>query len=379
MVLVQGTNIEIVTARRESYDADSRKPHVEPATIEQDAMRRDFTVNALLQNLHSGDLYDPLGCGREDLENQILRTPLEPAATFHDDPLRMLRAVRFRWKLGFDPAPGLYEAIKTEAGRLKIISKERIHDEWVKILGHPNAPEAMQELLDLSLLHQFAPEFEVLKGVEQGGLHHLDVWDHTLLVLKNVGHNDLILSLAALLHDIAKPATRIVDEEGRIRFFGHEVLGEEMARKLLRRLKFSVDELDAVGRLVKNHMRFVSADQFTPTAARRLIRDVGDLLPRLLDLVEADAKALRPDAKTIDMPRVRELIDRVLLETPRERLDSPLQGSEIMELLNLAPGPMIGRYKGFLAEKVLTGELHPDDKEKAKSLLRTFAQSPNFS
>src|SRR5205085_12353205 len=131
--------------------------------------------------------YDPLGVGLRDLESRTLRTPLDPVVTFHDDPLRMLRAVRFRWKLGFEPAPGLYSAIRQEAHRLKIISAERIHDELVKILVHPTAPEAMRELLELNLLHQFAPELEDMVAVEQGSFHHLDVWEHTLLVLRNVG------------------------------------------------------------------------------------------------------------------------------------------------------------------------------------------------
>src|SRR5579862_3952750 len=168
MVEVGEIRIEIVTARRESYDPDSRKPNVEPATLDEDARRRDFTVNSLLKNLHSGALYDPLGTGLDDLKAGVLRTPLDPGETFHDDPLRMLRAVRLRWQLGFTPADGLYESIKREAARLKIISAERIRDELIKMLSLTSAADALSELMDLELIHQFAPEFEEMRGVEQG-------------------------------------------------------------------------------------------------------------------------------------------------------------------------------------------------------------------
>lgn len=369
MVEASNAKIEIVTARKESYDPESRKPNVEPATLEEDARRRDFTVNTLLKNLHTGELSDPLGSGSRDLESKVLRTPLDPAATFHDDPLRMLRAVRFRWQLGFEPAPGLYESIAKEATRLKIISAERVQAEFVKMLGLPAGPEALSDLMKLGLIHEFAPEFEEMVGVEQGHFHHLDVWDHSLVVLKNAGHRDLTLSLGALFHDIGKPRTRTKDAAGNTRFFGHEAVGAQMTSEIMRRLKFPQREADAVTVLVKNHMRLSSSPEFTPAAARRLLRDLDDQVERLLALVEADAGGLKKGVKKLDLEPIRRRLDEVRKVTPREVLESPLTGEEIMELLHLKSGPEVGRWKAFLTEKVIEGDLKPGDKETARNLL----------
>ncbi len=370
MVRVMDTPIELVTARRESYTKESRKPDVEPATLLEDAQRRDFTVNALERNLHSGELHDPLGRGLEDLKARVLRTPLDPAATFHDDPLRMLRAIRFRWQLGFSPAPGLYESIREEAERLKIISAERIRDEFVKMLRLSSAAECLQDLLDLNLIHQFAPEFEASVGFEQGSFHHLDVWEHSLLVVKNAGHGDLELSLAALFHDIAKPATYSVDENGRIRFFSHEVVGAEMAREVMQRLRFPSDEIDAVAKLIRNHMRLGSSKVFSASAARRLIRDMGPQLEQFLNLVQADRDAHKPGLIELDLDAIRARIADVSMTTPVEKLESPLSGSEIMKVTGLTAGKEVGRLKQMLVEHVLDGSLHPDDKKAAAELVK---------
>lgn len=375
---VGGANIELATARKESYVDESRKPDVEPATLEEDARRRDFTVNAMMRNLHTGELYDPLGSGLADLKMKVLRTPLEPKATFYDDPLRMLRAVRFRWQLGFEPAAGLYDAIRAEAERLKIISAERIRDEFVKMLMLSDGDKALEDLRLLGLLRIFAPELEAMKGVEQGHFHHLDVWDHTLLVLRNAGTGDVILSLATLLHDIAKPRTRFIDEEGHTRFFGHESIGAEMARELLRRLKFSNDQIEPVVRLVKNHMRLGSAPRFTHAAARRLIRDMDDQLDRLLALVDADARGLKTGAKKIDLDPIRKRIDEVRLATPRPQLKSPLSGEEIMALTGLSEGPEVGRLKELLVEEVIEGHLEPGDKLAAKEIIQASRSEENL-
>jgi len=369
MVEAEGVKIEIVTARRESYNPESRKPNVEPATLEEDARRRDFTANALLRNLHTGELYDPLRQGLADLRAGILRTPLDPAETFHDDPLRMLRAVRFRWQLGFTPAEGLYESIKAESKRLKIISAERIKDELIRMLGLPRASNALRDLMDLRLIHQFAPEFEEMRGVDQGHFHHLDVWDHTLLVLENAGHDDLILSLGALFHDVGKPRTRSVDKDGHIRFFSHESVGAQMTHEILRRMKFPQRDVDAVTGLVKNHMRLGSSPEFTPAAARRLLRDLDDQVERLLDLVEADASGLRPGVKVLDLTAIRSRLKEAREKTPLSVLESPLSGEEIMALLGLESGPDVGRWKKLLTEKVIEGELQPGDKSSATEIL----------
>jgi poly(A) polymerase len=372
MVQVEGIQIELVTARRESYDETSRKPSVEPATLQEDALRRDFTVNTLMRGIHDRNLRDPLGKGLRDLEEKLLRTPLDPVATFRDDPLRMLRAVRFRWKLGFAPADGLYEAIRQTRERLKIISSERIRDEFVKMLGLPSAPEAMQDLMDLGLFEIFIPEFLPMVGCEQGKYHHLDVWKHTLLVLKNAGSKDLVLSLAALFHDVAKPPTRFLDEEGNTRFFGHEHVGERMTKEILKRLKFPQKEVDEVALLVRNHMRLGSSPTFSSSAARRLLRDMDGEVERLLELVEADANGLKAGIRVLDLTPIRAKLATISYETPVATLDSPLSGEEIMELTSLPPGREIGRIKKLLTEKVLDGELAPEDKTSAAEIVRSI-------
>lgn len=371
MVHAAGSNVELITARRESYEATSRKPNVEPATLLEDARRRDFTVNTLMRNLHTFELRDPLGMGLDDLHAKILRTPLPPEETFRDDPLRMLRAVRFRWKLGFEPAPGLYEAIASEVERLDIVSAERIRDEWVKMLLHPTASGAMRDLMSLGLLDRFAPEFRAMEGVDQGRYHHLDVWEHTLLVVDNLRPpRSLTLTLAALLHDIGKPSTWSADYEANIRFYGHETVGAEMAEKMLRRLKFSNEDVAPVVSLVKNHMRLGSFKEFTPTAARRLLRDMGDLLEPLFDLVEADAASLRPGVRVLDLAPIRARVAQVSASTPVESLESPLSGDEIMALLNLEAGPEVGRLKQAILNEVLEGRIDPGDKAAAQRFLK---------
>lgn len=368
MIHIQGYQIELITARKESYSKNSRKPNVKPGTILDDALRRDFTCNTLLRRLSDEQLIDPLGNGLDDLNRKILRTPKEPDQTFIDDPLRMLRAVRFRWKLGFEYADGLPESIQKNSDRLRIISAERIRDEFLKILQSPTAADAIDELSSLGLFRFIAPELEAGKGMEQGDFHSMDVWYHSLQVLRNAGHHDPILSLAALLHDVGKPETKAI-VDGRIRFFGHEVVGASMTRRILGRLKFSNDEIAEVAVLVKNHMRLGTATKFSSSAARKLMRDLGPNLNRLLDLVEADASALARGVRKLDLTDIRAVIDRIQNETPVETLESPLDGAEIIEILNLTPGPEVGKIKQRLIDAVLEGQIAPKDKEGAKRLL----------
>lgn len=379
MVQVEEVEIELVTARRESYDEGSRKPHVEAASYEEDARRRDFTVNTLMRNLDSGELRDPLGVGLADLERKVLRTPLDPEATFHDDPLRMLRAVRFRRQLGFEPAVGLFEAIQKTRQRLEIISFERIRDELVKMLADRTAPEALQDLMDLRLMEIIAPEFDAMVGVEQGNFHHLDVWEHSLLVIRNTWSvlegtsPSLTLILGALLHDVGKPPTRSVDVHGRTRFFGHEEVGAKMTEDILRRWKFSERDIEPVARLVRNHMRLGSSPTFTKPAARRVLRDLGDQVENLLTLVEADCRSLRPGVRQMDMVPIRAQLALVEQETPRESLQSPLSGEEIMDFLQIPEGPRVGKYKNLLTERVIEGVLQPGDKVEARRILQDAA------
>lgn len=377
MVQIEGTAIELVTARHESYDVDSRKPDVTPATLEDDARRRDFTINTLLKNVHTGELRDPTGQGIADLQNRILRSPDDPVKLFSDDPLRMLRVIRFRWQLDLTPAAGLYETVRQERDRLNIISSERIRDEWSKmlILGGKRASGSMRDLDALGLLELFIPEFAEMHDVDQGKWHHLDVWNHTLLVVENLdlpdsSHERLVLVLSALFHDIAKPRTKTVDGDGNTRFFTHEHMGAAMTGEILTRLRFDKDLISEVKSLVKNHMRLASSPVFTPSAARRLLRDMkGDVEP-LFKLIDADASSLRPGVKVLNLEPYRQLVSEVAQATPVSQLESPLSGQEIMAILGLEPGPEIGRMKAMLVEKVLEGELAPGDKESAERLIR---------
>lgn len=378
LVHVHGGQVELVTARSESYAEESRKPDVQPASLKEDALRRDFTINTLLKNIHTGEVRDPLGTGLADLQNKILRTPLKPEATFYDDSLRMLRAVRFRNRFNLKPAAGLFEAITNERERLRIISQERIRDELVKMLLAPSAAESLSDLMQLGLIEMFAPEFCEGIGVDQGSYHTKDVWNHTLDVVRVAASKELpaneklLVMLGALFHDIGKPRTRSVEPDGRIRFFGHEKLGAQMAFETLMRLKFSRKTSADVSLLVANHMRLGSAVPFTPAAARRLVRDMDELLEPLLIICESDAGALRAAPKGIDFQDVRQKIAQVFEQVPKTELISPLSGGEIMDALGIGPGPKVGELKERLTEAVLEGSLAPGDKEAALRMLESI-------
>ena len=260
--------------------SDSRKPDsVRPGTLAEDATRRDFTINTLLQNLHTGEIVDPLGRAYADLEAGILRTPTDPKVTFEDDPLRMLRAVRFAARFGFTVEPFTWKAVRQSAPRLSIISKERIREEFSKTLFTDRAPLGLNLLKDSGLLAQFAPELAAMVGVTQNEFHAYPVWEHTLIALGNL-HADasLTLRLATLLHDVGKPPTKAVGEDGKVHFYGHAERGAEIARRFLTRLKYPNDIITAVSTLVAQHMRIGDyRPAWTDAAVRRLIRDLGPL------------------------------------------------------------------------------------------------------
>ena len=370
MISVGGHKVEFVRTRRESYSSRSRKPSVEPGTLQQDAERRDFTINTLMRSVTDWTLVDPLGSGLSDLSEGVLRTPLEPRKTFHDDPLRMLRAVRFRHRFGFSYATGLADAIKKSAPRLKIVSAERIRDEFFKILLHPSADLALDDLKVRGLLEQFLPELLPLKGCEQGKWHYLDAWDHTRLVVSNLhrltadkkhGYPDIVSVIAGLFHDVAKPQTRTEPNPDEVHFYGHDHEGAKVTRTALKRLKVSNDTIEVVAFLVENHMRLSSANQFGTPAIRRLIRDTGDHLDQLLNLCEADRLAHKEPQPLTEL---RSRIEAVRTESPKETLESPLTGEEIMSLLALPPGRDIGVWKQKLADAVIEGVV--DDADSAR-------------
>jgi len=352
-VALPGHLVEFVTARAESYAPDSRKPHVRRATLEEDLRRRDFTINTLLMDF-DGNIQDPLG-GAADLRAGVLRTPAEPVRTFTDDPLRMLRAIRFAAQLGFQLAPELIPAMRRLSARLAppVISIERIAGELRRML-ESERPKLALELLDAGgLLEVVLPEVAACKGVPQGGYHTHDVYGHTLLTVAAT-RPDLLLRLAALFHDVGKPATA----SGEGTFLHHEEVGARIAKAALERLRFSQREIEVVVVLVQLHLRPVFYNsEWTDGAVRRLAKDGGPLLDRLMDLARADiAASSYPHPEKLDELQAR--VDSVLSEQP-SRLAPWISGEDIMKVRGLRPGPEVGRIKRRLEELVMDGELPP--------------------
>jgi len=353
-VTLPGHLVEFVSARAESYPPDSRKPHVRPATLDEDLGRRDFTVNTLLMDFE-GNIHDRLGSARADLDAHILRTPADPIQTFNDDPLRMLRAVRFAAQLGFDLAPDLVPAMRQLSGRLvsPVISVERISDELRKMLLSERPRLALELLDSAGLLELVLPELAACKGVAQTGYHTHDVYGHTLLAV-GLTPPDLIVRLAAVFHDVGKPAT--ATPEGA--FTGHEEVGAGMARTALERLRFPLKEIDAVATLVRLHLRPVYyRSEWSDGAVRRLARDAGAQIERLMALARADIGASAyPEPEKLDELATR--LATVLSEKPT-RMAAPIDGEDIMRALGIPPGPAVGRIKERLGELIMDGEIEP--------------------
>jgi len=352
-VALPGHLVEFVTARAESYAPDSRKPDVRPASLEEDLRRRDFTINTLLMDL-DGKVHDLLG-GRKDLEARILRTPTDPLRTFADDPLRMLRAVRFASELGFELAPDIVPAMREMKSRLAppVISVERTADELRRMLTSER-PSLALEILDAGgLLEVILPEVAACKGVPQSGYHTHDVYGHTLLTVARVP-GDIVLRLAALFHDVGKPSTATPDGA----FTGHDVVGAELAKSALERLRFPQKEVEAVVKLVRLHLRPVYyRSEWTDGAVRRLARDAGDLIEALMALARADiAASAYPEPEKLDELQSR--IDAVLHERP-SRLAPLVTGGDVMRVRGIDPGPEVGRIKQRLQELVIDGEIPP--------------------
>ena len=352
-VTLPGHLVEFVGARAESYRSNSRKPDVRPATLAEDLARRDFTVNTLLMDL-DGNLEDPLG-GRADLDAHLLRTPADPLHTFDDDPLRMLRAVRFAADLGFEMAPGLLPAMREMSGRLAppVVSVERVADELRRMLVSERPALAVELLDEGGLLGVILPEVAACKGVAQGGYHTHDVYGHTLVTVQGTAA-DLPLRLAALFHDVGKPSTATPDGA----FTGHDELGSIMARAALERLRFSQREIEVVAELVRLHLRPVYyKSEWSDGAVRRLARDAGAQLPRLMALARADVAASSyPEPQKLD--ELQRRIEGVLAEQP-SRLVPLVLGEDVMRIRGIGPGPDVGRIKRRLEELVIDGEIAP--------------------
>ncbi len=371
MISVQGKQVEFVGARKESYSRESRKPDTQPGTLLDDVARRDFTINTLLENLHTGEVKDLTGLAVQDIQDGLIRTPLDPRVTFEDDPLRMLRAVRFATRFGFAIHPDAYAALSEMAPRLSIISGERIREEFTKIVMSPNATSGLETLRETTLLDQFAPELVAMHGVTQNVYHIHDVWTHSLKTLESISPEwGITLRLSALLHDVGKVETRSVDERGNVHFYQHQNVGAHIARSLMRRLRFSNSQIDEVAFFISMHLRVGEYDnQWTDAAVRRLIRDAGPHLEDAIRLTQADKSAANTAMPSVDLDALQEHIKRVHEGLAGRRLASPLSGREIMDLLGAVPGPHVGEAKAFLEQEVIEGSLAPEDKAAARRLL----------
>ncbi len=378
MVRVGEDEIEFVGARKESYTADSRKPSVEEGTLEDDQLRRDFTINALAISLaehNFGEVIDPF-TGLADLEAKLIRTPRAPGDTFTDDPLRMLRGVRFASQLKFQLDPSTKNAMAGFAERLAIISQERIHTELNKILLSDKPSIGLALLTETKLLPHILPELEAMHGVERrNGVGHKDNFWHTLEVVDNLAERstDLWLTWAALLHDIGKPRTKRF-EDNAWTFHGHELVGAKMVPRIFRRLKLPLDEkMRFVQRMVRYHQKPIALTEeiVTDSAIRRLLFDLKEDIDDLLLLCEADITSKNPDKVKRYLKNYAELRQRITDVEERDHLrnwEPPIDGKDIMRAFDLTPGPAIGQIKSAIREAILEGQI-PNEREAAWALM----------
>ncbi len=366
------TIVEITTYRSEQYEAGSRKPDVEFGdSLLGDLSRRDFTINAMAKDAATGEIVDPFD-GRADLDAKILRAVGDPAERFAEDPLRLLRAIRFAVQLAFQIEPRTRRAIAEQADALAQISRERIVQEMNKILVSRLAGLGIRVLCELGLMRHIVPEVLTMRGMAQDRYHHKDVFEHTLQVIDRAP-STVTVRWAALLHDIAKPRTRRV-ENGEVHFFGHERIGAQMARTILTDLRLDRQTIEKVSLLVEMHQRANSYEpDWTAGAVRRFMREAGDSIDDLLALSDADVTTRRPEKQRAAAERVRALQQRVATIRAQEdvaKIASPLDGNELMALFGRPPGPWIKPIKERLLAAVLDGELAADDKEGAAELAR---------
>ena len=383
------TTVEVTTYRTESYDPDSRKPEVEYGdSIEGDLSRRDFTVNSMALELttKTPEFIDPFN-GLEDLAKRVLRTPAKAENSFSDDPLRMMRAARFASQLDFEIAPDVLQAIKDMSGRISIISAERIRDEFIKMLMSKNPRTGITILVETGLAEIVLPEIPKLRLEIDEHHHHKDVYEHSITVLEQaISHEDrlggpnLIIRLAALLHDIGKPKTRNLIPGGGVSFHHHEIVGARLTKSRLKALRFDGDTIEQVETLVALHLRFhgYGDGEWTDSAVRRYVRDAGDLLVHLHVLTRADcttrnAKKAERLAKTYDGLEAR--IAKLMEEEELSRIRPDLDGAQVMKLLNIKPSAAVGKALDYLLELRL--EHGPLGEERATEELLNWWSKEN--
>lgn len=380
-VKLEGLELEFVGARRESYSRESRKPVVEDGTLTDDLSRRDFTINALAVDINAsegdGALIDLFG-GLEDLRNGVIRTPLDPDITYSDDPLRMLRAIRFATQLRFNIEAESLQAITRNAGRISIISRERIISELNKIMLAPEPSTGWRLLASTGLLAEFLPEVAALQGVETvHGRRHKDNFDHTMQVLDRVcvaEPDNLWLHWAALLHDIAKPVTKRWDEQAGWTFKNHDFVGSKMVARIFRNLKLPLGEpMKYVQKIVKLHMRPIALveDIVTDSAIRRLVTDSEGDLDDLMTLCRADITSRNAEKVKRHLANFENVIEKINDVADRDHLRNfqpPVDGAEIMATFGLPPSPAVGELKSALKEAVLEGII-PNEHDAARQYM----------
>ena len=380
-------NIEFVGARKESYDRKTRKPIVENGTFEEDISRRDFTINTLAISLNKKDFGDIIDTydGINDINNQLIKTPLDPLKTFDDDPLRIMRAFRFASQLDFNVDEAIMDAANGMRERLSIVSQERITDEFLKIIASQKPSIGLNLLFESGVLEIIFPEIAVMAGVDQRkDFHHKDVFLHTLQVVDNICKEteNIWLRFAALVHDIAKPPTKKFVEGIGWTFHGHEELGARMMKKIFHRMKLPLHQLEYVQKLIRLHLRPIALanEDVTDSAIRRFVVNAGEDLEDLITLCRADITSKNPQKVEKYLGNYERVMQKVRVVKERDQLrkfQSPVRGEDIMQICNLKPSKKVGEIKTAIEEAILDGKIGNNYEEALKYLMEIKDQFLN--